>query len=215
MTYIVALTGGICSGKTTVSDSFKKIGVNIIDTDIIGREIIEKKTKISSSIKKKFGKTILNKDNSINRFFLRNYIFNDKKSRLWLEHILHPIILKESKKKIESTKSNWCLWVVPLLFEKKIEKKANRILLIDTPVRTQIKRIVKRDKISIYEAKKIIAHQISRKKRIYLSDDIILNKNKNIKKLNSYVYYLNNFYMYLSKKNNQRNIKKNNLTKFY
>ncbi|WP_295164624.1 dephospho-CoA kinase [uncultured Buchnera sp.] len=215
MTYIVALTGGICSGKTTVSDSFKKIGINIIDTDVIGRKTIEKNKEVSRSIKKKFGKKILNQDNSINRFLLRKHIFNDKKSRLWLENILHPIILKESKKKIELIKSIWCLWVVPLLFEKKIEKKANRILLIDTPVRTQIKRIIKRDKINIYEAKKIISSQVCRKKRISLSDDIIFNKNQNVEKLNLYTYYLNNFYVYLSKKNNQKDIKKNNLTKFY
>lgn len=215
MIYIVALTGGICSGKTTVSDRFKKIGINVIDTDVIGRKIIEKNKKISDSIKKKFGKKILNKDNSINRFLLRNCIFNEKKSRLWLENILHPEILKKSKKKIKLIQSTWCLWVVPLLFEKKIEKKANRILLIDTPIRIQIRRMIKRDKININEAKKIISYQVRRKKRISLSDDIILNKNKNIEQLSLYIHYLNNFYIYLSKQNNQKNIKKNNITKFY
>lgn len=217
MTYIVALTGGIGSGKTTVSDRFKKIGINIIDTDILARKIIEKNIKISNIIKKKFGLKILNTDDSINRILLRKHIFNDKNSRFWLENILQPEILKESKKIIQSIKSNWCLWVVPLLIEKKLEKEANRILLIDTPVKTQIKRIIRRDKINAYEAKKIISNQASRKQRIALSDDIIINK-KNIKKLDLCVNYLNNFYIYLSKKNDKKykiNSKKNNLTKFY
>lgn len=217
MTYIVALTGGIGSGKTTVSDRFKKIGINIIDTDILARKIIEKNIKISNVIKKKFGLKILNKDDSINRILLRKHIFNDKNSRFWLENILQPEILKESKKIIQSIKSNWCLWVVPLLIEKKLEKEANRILLIDTPVKTQIKRIIRRDKINAYEAKKIISNQASRKQRIALSDDIIINK-KNLKKLDLCVNYLNNFYIYLSKKNDKKckiNSKKNNLTKFY
>ncbi|CAL4321139.1 dephospho-CoA kinase [Buchnera aphidicola] len=214
MTYIVALTGGIGSGKTAVSDRFKKIGINIIDTDILARKIIEKNANISNVIKKKFGKKILNTDDSINRILLRKHIFNNKNSRFWLENTLQPEILKESKKIIKSIKSRWCLWVVPLLIEKKLEKKANRILLIDTPVKIQIQRIIKRDKITYDEAEKIISNQASRKQRIALSDDIIVNK-KNLQKLDLYVNYLNNFYIHLSKKINKKNDKENNLTKFY
>lgn len=200
MTYIVALTGGICSGKTTVSDSFKKIGINVIDTDIIARKIVEKNQEVSNAIKKKFGKKIINTDHSINRLLLRKYIFDNKNNKLWLENILHPLILKESKRKIKLEKSIWCLWVVPLLIEKKLEQIANRILLIDVSVKIQIRRIVQRDKISIFEAKKIVLSQATRKKRISIADDIIFNKNKNVQKLSLYINYLNNFYIYLSKK---------------
>ncbi|QCI22659.1 dephospho-CoA kinase [Buchnera aphidicola] len=216
MTYIVALTGGIGSGKTTVSNGFKKIGINVIDTDVIARNIIEYNSQIFCSIKKKFGEKILNKENSINRILLRKYIFNDKNHRLWLENLLYPKIYQESKTQIKLTKSNWCLWVVPLLIEKKLEKQAHRILLVDTPVKEQIKRIIKRDKISFLEAKKIIALQTTRKKRISISDDIIFNK-KNVKKINTYVCYFNSLYLYLSKKNDKKitEIKKNYLTKFY
>ena len=195
MTYIVALTGGIGSGKTTISNSFKKIGINIIDTDIIGKKIIEKNIKIFNSIKKKFGNSILNSNQSINRKLLRKYVFNDKQTKLWLENILIPEIYKESKKQIKSVNSIWCLWVVPLLIEKKLDKIADRVLLVDAPVTTQIKRIMIRDKISLYQAKKIIYQQTNRNKRILISDDIILNGNKNIKTLDQYVYYLNYFYI--------------------
>ncbi|BAB12920.1 hypothetical protein [Buchnera aphidicola str. APS (Acyrthosiphon pisum)] len=217
MTYIVALTGGISSGKTTISNGFKKIGINVIDTDIIAKNIIEKNLQVSFSIKRKFGKKILNIDNSINRLLLRQYVFNNHHHRLWLENLLHPKIYQESKHQIKMTQSNWCLWVVPLLVEKKLEKKAHRILLIDTPVKEQIKRTVRRDKISFLEAKKIIALQSSRKTRISLSDDIIFNK-KNFKKINLYIYYFNLLYSHLSRiynKNKTINIKKNFLTKFY
>ncbi|CAL4321020.1 Dephospho-CoA kinase [Buchnera aphidicola (Protaphis terricola)] len=222
MTYIVALTGGIGSGKTTISNCFKKIGVSVIDTDVITRKIIEKNIQIFYSIKKKFGSSILNLNNSINRQRLRKKIFNDKKNKLWLENILIPKIYKESKKQIQLINSIWCLWVVPLLIEKKLNKIAHRILLVDTSVKTQIKRIIKRDKINIYQAKNIIYQQASRNKRILFSDDIIYNDNNtNIKILDNYVYYLNSFYTYLfnfyqSKKNIQKNFfKKNYLTKIY
>ncbi|QCI17606.1 dephospho-CoA kinase [Buchnera aphidicola (Acyrthosiphon lactucae)] len=217
MTYIVALTGGIGSGKTTVSNEFKKIGINIIDTDTIAKNIIEFNSTISLSIKKKFGKKILNIDNSINRFLLRKYVFNNKNDRLWLENLLYPKIYQETKNQIKITQSNWCLWVVPLLIEKKLEKKAHRILLVDTPVKEQIKRIIKRDNISHVEAKKIISLQTTRKARISISDDIIFN-NKNIKNINLYIYYFNIFYSYLSEKYHKKkiiDIKKNYLTKFY
>lgn len=212
MTYIVALTGGIGSGKTTLSESFKKIGVNIIDTDIISKNLVKYNIQISNSIKKKFGKKILNSDNSINRITLRKHIFNNKNDRIWIENLLHPKIIQITQEKIKLLKSNWCLWIVPLLFEKKLDKKANRILLIDVPIRTQIQRVLHRDKISFQEAKKIILLQTSRNKRISMSDDIIWNK-KNIKKLNLYACYLNIFYTYLSKQSN--NFKNNYLTKFY
>ncbi|WAI19147.1 MAG: dephospho-CoA kinase [Buchnera aphidicola (Brevicoryne brassicae)] len=217
MTYIVALTGGIGSGKTTVSNSFKKIGINVIDTDVIAKNIIKNNYQISNSIKKKFGKKILNSNNLIDRLLLREYVFNNKNYRLWLENLLHPKIYQESKNQIKLIKSNWCLWVVPLLIEKNLEKKPNRILLVDTTIKNQIKRIMKRDNINLQTAKKIIALQASRKKRISVSDDIIFNKHS-IYKINKYVYYFNSFYSYLSKINNQKkikNIKKNYLTKFY
>ncbi|QCI21515.1 dephospho-CoA kinase [Buchnera aphidicola (Hyadaphis tataricae)] len=217
MTYIVALTGGIGSGKTTVSDCFKKIGVNVIDTDIIAKNIIEKNVKISLIIAQKIGKKILNYNNSINRSLLRKHIFENKNDRLWLENLLHPKIYQESQNQIKLLKSAWCLWVVPLLIEKKLEKKPDRILLVDTTINRQIQRIIKRDKINIQEARRMISIQASRKTRISISDDIIFNKN-NIKKISQCVEYLNHFYSYLSKKHNYNqiiNTKKNYLTKFF
>ncbi|WP_348769539.1 dephospho-CoA kinase [Buchnera aphidicola] len=221
MTYIVALTGGIGSGKTTISNSFKKIGINIIDTDIISKQIIEKNIEVFNAIKKKFGNSILNSNQSINRKLLRKYIFHDKKTKLWLEDILIPKIYQESKKQIKLVNSIWCLWVVPLLVEKKLDKIAHRILLVDTSLKIQIKRLIKRDKINLCEAKNMIYQQTSRNKRIVISDDVILNHNKNIETLDIYTYYLNCFYTYLfntyhlKKQTKKQIFKKNYLTKLY
>jgi len=217
MTYIVALTGGIGSGKTTVSNGFKKIGINVIDSDIIAKKIIKYDDRISFSIKKKFGEKIFNIDKSINLPLLRKYIFNNREYRLWLENLLHPKIHKETINHIKLIKSSWCIWVVPLLVEKKLEKHANRILLIDTPVKNQIQRIIKRDQINFEEASKIITLQATREKRISISDDIIYNK-KEIKKIDLYVHYFNIFYSFLAKEHQKKkikNMKKNYLTKFY
>lgn len=203
MTYIVALTGGIGSGKTTISNGFKKIGIHVVDSDIIAKKILKKNFKILDAIKTKFGKKIFNSDQSINRILLRQYIFNNSNYRLWLEKLLHPKIYKETKKQIKMTKSKWCLWVVPLLIERKLEKKAHRILLVDTSVRNQMIRTIKRDKISFKEAKKIISLQATRKERIRLSDDIILN-NKGTEKMEIYIYYLHLFYSYLAERYHQR-----------
>lgn len=220
MTYIVALTGGIGSGKTTVSNSFKKIGVNIIDTDVITKQIIETNKKIFHSIKKKFGNSILNSNQSINRKLLRTCIFHDKQKKIWLEDILIPEIYKESKKQIKLVNAIWCIWVVPLLIEKKFSKIAHRILVVDTPINTQIQRIIIRDQINLYQARNIIRQQASRNKRILISDDIIFNPNKNIQKLDKNVHYLYYFYTYLfntykRKKNKKKIFKKNYFTKLY
>ncbi|WP_425619765.1 dephospho-CoA kinase [Buchnera aphidicola] len=216
MTYIVALTGGIGSGKTTCSNHFKKLGIDIIDTDVIAKNILNNNITISYAIKKKIGKKILNTDNSINRSLLRKQILNNPNDRLWLENLLHPKIYKETEYQIKHVKSIWCLWVVPLLVEKRLENKVNRILLVDISIKEQIKRIIKRDKIHRIEAKKIIAIQATRKQRISIADDIIFNK-KNNTNMRLSVHYLNLFYIYLSTKykKNKINVKKNYLTKFY
>ncbi|QCI24291.1 dephospho-CoA kinase [Buchnera aphidicola (Muscaphis stroyani)] len=215
MTYIVALTGGICSGKTTISNSFKKIGIHVVDSDVISKKIIENNFLVFNAIKKKFGRKVLNIDNSINRSVLKKYIFYNKNNKLWLENLLHPKIYKESQLQIKSKKSVWCLWVVPLLIEKKLEKRVNRILLVDAPIKVQIKRMIQRDKINSEEAKKIVSLQSTRYERISVSDDIIYN-NEKIHKLDWYSYYFDSLYTLLSKKNKKlKNFKKNKLTIFH
>lgn len=198
---IIALTGGIGSGKTTVSEIFKSKNIPIIDTDVIARQIVEQDKPAYIEILKIFGKEILNKDNSINRQALRKLIFSSTEKRLQLESILHPEIWQEVKSQLSSLTSPYCIIVVPLLFEnltKITAVKFDRILVIDTEEDMQIKRSQKRDDSDIEVIKNIMKSQVSRQTRTDAADDIILNT-ENLDLLNKKVNSLHQQYIKLSK----------------
>ncbi|WP_343192746.1 dephospho-CoA kinase [Buchnera aphidicola (Taiwanaphis decaspermi)] len=197
MMYIVALTGGIGTGKTTVSNEFKKLGVDVIDTDVIAKYLIKPGSNLFKKIVKKFGKSIL-ENNILNRKILRKKIFSSKQNRMWLENLLHPLIYYESFKLMSHLKSKWCIWVVPLLIEKKMFNKVNRIILLDCSIKNQIYRVIKRDSITKQEVKKIIKIQASKKKKYIFAHDIIYN-NSDLNDVKKKVYILKNFYTYVSK----------------
>ena len=194
---IIALTGGIGSGKTTVSEIFKSKNIPIIDTDIIARQIVEQNKPAYVEIIKIFGEEILNTDNSINRQALRKLIFSSTKKRLLLESILHPVIWHEVKSQLSSLTSAYCIVVVPLLFENLNKITAvsfDRILVIDTEEEMQIKRSQKRDNSNIEEIKQIMKSQVSRQTRTNAADDIILNTG-NLDALNKKVDNLHQQYI--------------------
>ena len=198
---VIALTGGIGSGKTTVSEIFKSKNIPIIDTDIIARQIVEQDKPAYIEIIKSFGKEILNNDNSINRQALRKLIFSSTEKRLQLENILHPVIWQEVKSQLSSLTSPYCIIVVPLLFEnltKITAVKFDRVLVIDTEEEMQIKRSQKRDNSDIEVIKNIMKSQVSRQVRIDEANDIILNTD-NLDSLNKQVEKLHQQYLKLSK----------------
>ncbi|MCK5385896.1 MAG: dephospho-CoA kinase [Gammaproteobacteria bacterium] len=198
---VIALTGGIGSGKTTVSEIFKSKNIPIIDTDIIARQIVEQDKPAYIEIIKIFGKEILNTDNSINRQALRKLIFSSTDKRLQLESILHPVIWQEVKSQLSSLTSPYCIIVVPLLFEnltKITAVKFDRVLVIDTEEEMQIKRSQKRDNSDIEVIKNIMKSQVSRQVRIDEANDIILNTD-NLDSLNKQVEKLHQQYLKLSK----------------
>lgn len=197
---IVALTGGIGSGKTTVSKIFKEKNIPIIDTDIIARTIVEPNKQAYIKIIKAFGEAILNKDKTINRQVLRKLIFSSTEKRLQLESILHPIIWQEVKSQLSSLTSPYCIIVVPLLFEnfsKITEVTFDRILVVDVEEDVQLDRCLKRDQSDLKEIKNIIKSQVSRQTRINGADDIILN-NISTSSLNKKVSDLHLKYLKLS-----------------
>jgi dephospho-CoA kinase len=194
---IIALTGGIGSGKTTVSEIFKSKNIPVIDTDLIARQIVEKDEPEYNKIIKLFGKKILNKDKNIDRSALGKLIFSSKEKRLQLEKLLHPVIWNTVASKIKVFTSSlpipaYCIIVVPLLLENITKIKPvtfDRILVIDVDEETQIKRSKKRDNCDETLIKNIMKNQVSRQIRIDAADDIILNSddfdslNKKIEKL--------------------------------
>ncbi|HDS9361085.1 TPA: dephospho-CoA kinase [Enterobacter chengduensis] len=175
MGYIVALTGGIGSGKSTVADAFSRLGITIIDADVIARQVVEPNTPALKAIEARFGSTILNDDGTLNRRRLREYIFSDSSEKDWLNSLLHPIIHQETQRQIAASTSPYCLWVVPLLVENQLQKKANRVLVIDVSPETQIQRTMARDRVSREHAEQILSAQATREARLAVADDVIDN----------------------------------------
>lgn len=203
--FLVALTGGIGSGKTTVSERFKSKSVPIIDTDIIARQIVEQGKAAYQETIKHFGKEILNTDKSINRKSLREIIFSSESKRLELENILHPLIWDEVALQISSMDSSYCIVVVPLLVEninKEKPIKFNRVLVVDTTEELQLKRSMQRDNSDSTIIKKIMESQVSRQTRLDAADDIIINID-DLNTLNKDIEKLHKQYLQLSKQISQ------------
>ena len=194
----IALSGGIASGKTYVSNKFSSLGVDIIDTDIIAHEIVLPGRSALEEITDNFGKSVLQKDGALNRKLMRKIVFEDSKKRLILESILHPKIQNEVKNKISSLNGPYQIIVVPLLTKSPILKQVNRILIIDCDEKKQLKRLIKRDGISTKLASQIISSQSDRKERLSIADDIILNDN-DFDSLDTQIINLHRCYLDLSK----------------
>jgi len=172
---VIGLTGGIGSGKSTVAKLFADLGVPIIDADVAAREVTQPNTAAFASIVKHFGKDILLPDGILNRAKLRNIIFVDAKQRLWLEHLLHPLIQKQMKQQIDQLSAPYCIAVIPLLLEVEFYSFINRILVVDAPEHAQIQRVMDRDNTSKLEIEAILKTQAQRKDRKAHAHDIIVN----------------------------------------
>ncbi len=180
MSYVVAITGGIGSGKTTVADRFQALyNINIVDADIIAREVVNPGTEGLAQIEQHFGPQILLDDGHLNRAKLRERIFSEPSEKQWLNDLLHPLIRSEMQRQIALSTSEYTLLVVPLLVENKLQYLANRVLVVDVLEQTQINRTVNRDKVNHQQVKAILASQASREERLAAADDIINNDQQN------------------------------------
>ena len=175
MKYTVALTGGIGSGKSTVADAFAHLGVNVIDADVIARQVVEPGTPALDAIAERFGQQILNEDGTLNRRALREHIFAHAMDKIWLNALLHPKIQQETRRQMQLATSSYILWVVPLLVENRLSAKADRVLVVDVPKETQIERTMLRDRVSRQHAEHILAAQATREQRLAVADDVIEN----------------------------------------
>ena len=193
---IIAVTGGIGSGKTTVVDLFKNKGVDVIDTDVIARQLVTPGSDALKEIVALFGKKILNEKQELDREKLRDIIFNNDIKRAQLEKILHPRIHEQVLNQIKDITSSYALLIIPLLIESKQTYPYDRVLLIDTDAQTQIQRTVKRDNSNKESIEKIIAVQASREQRQALADDIIDNT-RGLEQLQQSVDLLHKKYMSL------------------
>jgi dephospho-CoA kinase len=176
MSLVIGLTGGIASGKTTVANLFhQQFSIDIIDADIIAREVVSIGTPGLAKIEKHFGHGILNTDGSLNRAELRHRIFDNHAEKDWLEVLLHPMIRKKMQAEIERTTSDYALLVVPLLVENNLQSLVDYVLVVDVDEDTQIARTMARDKVSEQQARNILSAQASRQQRLTIADDVIEN----------------------------------------
>ncbi|TNV19242.1 dephospho-CoA kinase [Buttiauxella sp. B2] len=175
MVYTVALTGGIGSGKSTVADNFSRLGITIVDADVIARQIVEPGQPALSIIAEHFGTEILLQDGTLNRRVLREKIFSSPEQKQWLNELLHPLIHQRTQTEINQALSPYVLWVVPLLIENNLQQKADRVLVVDVSPEVQIARTIARDKVSRQHVQQILAAQVTREARLAVADDVINN----------------------------------------
>lgn len=173
--YTVALTGGIASGKTLISDEFIRLGVPVIDTDMIARQLVEPGQVALTEIENAFGSDIIDDTGQLNRQKLRSLIFSDAEKREKLETILHPKIRQTAWEAIARITSAYCVLVVPLLAESGAYPNVDRVLVVDVEPETQIHRLMARDHCNRKQAEQALASQASREQRLGIADDILEN----------------------------------------
>jgi dephospho-CoA kinase len=174
-TYRVALTGGIASGKSTVANLFAELGVPVIDTDVIAREVVEPGQPALAAVVDALGREVLGSDGRIDRRRLRERIFADPDARRRLEGILHPAIRQELERQSREAGGAYQVLVIPLLAEGKRRDHVDRVLLVDVPEALQVERLTSRDGVTPEQARASLDAQATRAERLAMADDIVRN----------------------------------------
>ncbi|HDZ8832433.1 dephospho-CoA kinase [Aeromonas dhakensis] len=193
--YVVAITGGIGSGKTTVANQFAELGIEVVDADIIAREVVEPGTPALAAIATHFGADVIASDGRLDRRQLRERVFTDPQAKDWLNALLHPLIRSEMQRQCAAARSPYCLLVVPLLVENRLTALANRVLVIDVDEATQIERTCRRDGVTREQAQAILAAQASRTERLAAADDVLDNQNGTPEAIKSRIFALHETYL--------------------
>ncbi|MCP5268498.1 MAG: dephospho-CoA kinase [Zoogloeaceae bacterium] len=174
--FIVGLTGGVGSGKSTVADLFVQRGATLVDTDAIAHELTASGGAAMPALIREFGKGIVRADGGLDRPAMRRLVFSDASAKARLEAILHPLIRSESDRRCAAATGVYVVLAVPLLIESATyRERCNRVLVVDCPESVQITRVMARSKLSEGEVRAIMAAQVSREQRLAAADDVIDN----------------------------------------
>ena len=180
MPFVIGLTGGIASGKTTVANIFHtQFGIEIVDADIIAREVVKPESAGLKQIVQRYGAEILLDDGTLNRPKLRDIIFTTSSEKQWLDSLLHPMIRQTMLEQLDKVSTPYALLVIPLMAENNLQTLADRILVVDVDESSQIERTMTRDGLSKQQAQAIINSQATREQRLSIADDVIKNHTKN------------------------------------
>ena len=176
MPFVVALTGGIGSGKTAVSDLLQQLGAGVVDTDVIARALTAPNGDAMKAIIERFGTDVVAPDGSLDRAKMRAHAFADPQAKRDLEGILHPIIRSRAADLVAKADAPYVVLVVPLLVETGAYRDiTDRVLVVDCPESVQIERTMARSGLSRTDAERIVAAQVSRAARLAIADDVITN----------------------------------------
>ena len=199
--FIVALTGGIGSGKSEAAKIFAELGVPVTDVDVISHQLTASNQPLIQDIEANFGKQYITPEGALNRAAMRTLIFNDDNARAKLNALMHPAIYDAALIQLQANQINisksapYQILAIPLLFESsRYAAHINRILLIDCDEATQIARVRRRSQLPESEILQIIKAQTPRKKRLKLADDIIEN-NENVAKLHEKIVKVHQKYL--------------------
>ncbi len=173
--FSIVLTGGIAAGKTAVSDHFAHLGVPIIDTDLIARQVVEPGQPALATIARMFGAEFIDSEGRLDRRKMREAIFSNPKLKQRLEKLLHPLIAAEALRQVQDLDEPYCILVIPLYAESGRYPWVDRVLVVDTEEEIQIKRVMARDRISRAQAVAILGAQSARSDRLALADDVLTN----------------------------------------
>ena len=190
----VALTGGIASGKTLVSDLLEIYGCHIIDLDVIAREVVVPGTEGLNELIEIFGKSILLTDGTLNRKHLRDELYKKGRNRALIEQILHPKILKKMKTSMDECQEEIIVIVIPLLVEKNLWEPFDRAIVVDCEIETQLSRLMSRENVDKEKAEVMLMAQASREQRLQLNDYLptdVIENNSQISDLKEKVANLN------------------------
>jgi dephospho-CoA kinase len=172
---LIALTGGIASGKSAVAEEFAKLGVPVLDTDQIAREVVAPGMPALDQLVAQFGPEILDAEGRLDRAQMRERVFADPEQRRKLEAITHPAIREELARRSAAAGGDYQIHVIPLLAETGRADAYDRVLVVDCPEQAQLERLQARDRASREQAEEMLAAQASRAERLEIAHDVIEN----------------------------------------
>ncbi len=174
--FVIGLTGGIGSGKTVASDHFGTLGIDVVDTDVIARQIVEAGSPVLDKLAITFGQDILLENGGLDRGKLREIAFSSEQNKSLLDAITHPAIREETLIQIGQASSTYCIVVVPLLTSDSVFREVmHRILVVTAEQEIKVTRVMKRSNLSRETTLSIMGTQLSDEERLKFADDVIEN----------------------------------------
>lgn len=174
--YVVALTGGVASGKSAVARRFEAHGIRVYDADVAAREAVAPGSAALAEIEFVFGAGVLDADGSLDRRTTRERVFADPDARVKLERIIHPRVRAWLQRRVGMDRGPYCVLAIPLLAENRGEYAwVDRVLLVDAPEALQVERLMQRDGVTREHAERMLAAQTTREQRLAIADDVIVN----------------------------------------